>query len=154
MKYSYIILLSALVLAGQSCKSKAAKKDTATEEKSHQVYRASVTMVNDLIHTKLQVKPDFEKKEMSGVATLTLKPHFYPVDSLILDARYMRIESIDLITTSRQSGYVTAMPLSYTYDSSKLRIRLNIKFEPNFYGKLTSKFANFCGNLAKISLKN
>lgn len=130
MKYSFIIILSFLVIAGESCKSKNKKKVVAVEEKSHQVYRASVTMVNDLIHTKLQLKPDFAKKEMTGVATLTLKPHFYPVDSLILDARYMRIESVDLITTSRKSGYVTSMPLSYFYDSTKLRIVLNRKFEP------------------------
>ena len=46
-------------------------------------YRETATRVNDLVHTKLDAKFDFDKSYMYGKAWITLQPHFYPTDSLL-----------------------------------------------------------------------
>jgi len=50
------------------------------------VYRATATKLNDLVDTRLDVKFDYDKSYLYGKAWVTLKPHFYPTDSLALDA--------------------------------------------------------------------
>src|ERR1051326_7977850 len=60
-------------------------------------YRETSTRSNDLVHTKLDVKFDFDKSWMYGKAWITLKPHFYTTDSLILDAKGMEIHKIALV---------------------------------------------------------
>jgi aminopeptidase N len=86
--------------------------DSASEEK---VYHGSLTMLSDLIHTKLEVKPDWQKAYLNGVATITAKPHFYPSDSLILDAKSMAINSVKL----------NGQTLPFTYTNDKLKIKLD-----------------------------
>ncbi len=39
------------------------------------------------LYTKLDVKFDYDKAWLYGKAWLTLRPHFYPTDSLLLDAK-------------------------------------------------------------------
>ncbi len=90
-------------------------KDTAWKK----IYRASSTRINDLIHTKLDVKFDYDKAWMYGKEWLTLKPHFYATDSLTLDAKGMDIREIDIMKGNVKS------PLKYTYDDMQLRIILD-----------------------------
>ena len=45
------------------------------------IYRASSPRINDLVHTKLDVRFDYSKAWMYGKEWLTLKPHFYATDS-------------------------------------------------------------------------
>src|SRR4051812_46618412 len=40
-------------------------------------YRAAATKLHDLIHTKLDIKLDYDKAWLYGKAWITLKPHFY-----------------------------------------------------------------------------
>lgn len=82
------------------------------------VYRGSATRINDLVHTRLEVRLDYAKSYVYGRVELTLRPHFYPTDSLLLDARQMDIAGVWMI-----SG-VGARPLTYEYDGWQLRIRL------------------------------
>ena len=84
-------------------------------EQQRAVYQATETIYTDLIHTKLEVNFDWTKSRMNGIATITAKPHFYPSDSLILDAKGMDILSVQL----------DGNKLNYTYDSSYLKIKLN-----------------------------
>jgi aminopeptidase N len=89
------------------------------------IYRAAATRINDLVHTKLEVKPDYDKSYLYGKAWITLKPHWYPTDSLELDARAMDIHSVSLVSNN------TSKPLNYKYDSFRLNIRLNRKYTRN-----------------------
>src|SRR6185369_14775912 len=82
-------------------------------------YRETSTKINDLVHTKLDAKFDFSKSYLYGKAWITLKPHFYPTDSLRLDAKGFDIHKIELV---RQKGN---LPLQYTYDSLSLNIKLD-----------------------------
>lgn len=61
-------------------------------------YRASNTIVNDLQHTKLNVRFDWQKKYLYGIAEVTAKPYFGNVNTLILNARGMDINEVSLIT--------------------------------------------------------
>src|SRR4030067_531199 len=51
------------------------------------IYRASETRINDIIHTRLDVKFDWEKAYLYGKATVTVKPYFYSTTHLDLDAK-------------------------------------------------------------------
>src|SRR6185503_366601 len=84
------------------------------------VYRASYTRKHDLVHTKLEVTPDWTKKYLYGKATLTLHPHFYPADSLVLNARGMDIHEVSLMKNvdGQPLRIQTHEKLTYTYDGN------------------------------------
>ncbi|HRA12574.1 MAG TPA: M1 family metallopeptidase, partial [Chitinophagaceae bacterium] len=88
-------------------------------------YRETATKINNLIHTKLEVKPDFSKSYLYGKAWLTLKPHFYPTDSLNLDAKGMEIKKVALVKGTKQ------IPLTFDYDEWNLRIKLDKTYKSN-----------------------
>ena len=66
-------------------------------------YRAEATKINDLVHTKLDVKFDFDQAWMYGKEWLTLRPHFYATDSLKLDAKGMNIKEVALISNGKKT---------------------------------------------------
>ena len=117
-----LVVLSLLLI----CIKSWSQTTGATEEEAwRKIYRASATKVNDLVHTKLNVKFDYSKAWMYGKAWITLHPHFYPTDSLNLDAKAMNINQVSLITSGKN------IPLKYTYDSMNLRIMLNKVYKAN-----------------------
>lgn len=97
------------------------------EEKSNDswknIYRATATKINDLVNTKLNVKFDYEKTYLYGKAWITLKPHFYPTDSLSLDAKGMELHQVALMKGNSMS------PLKYKYDGQVLKINLDKKYK-------------------------
>src|ERR1700722_3009527 len=76
------------------------------------IYRATPPKINDLVHTKLAVRFDYKKCYMYGKEWVTLRPHFYPTDSLRLDAKGMDLNNISVIKNDK------AIPLKYSYDDS------------------------------------
>lgn len=99
-------------------------KDT-TKEKWKSIYRAAEIKINDLVHTKLDVKFDYNKAYMYGKAWITLHPHFYPTDSLNLDAKGMNINEVSVVKDGK------SIPLKYFYDSMNLRITLDRSYKAN-----------------------
>jgi aminopeptidase N len=100
-------------------------QEDASDSAALKIYRAAATRINDLVHTKLELKPDYDKSYLYGKAWITLKPHWYPTDSLELDARDMEIQSVSLVNNNNSK------PLSYKYDSFRLNIHLNRKYSRN-----------------------
>ena len=88
-------------------------------------YRETATKINNLVHTKLDVKPDFSKSYLYGKAWITLKPHFYPTDSLNLDAKGMEFKTIAVVKGTKQ------VPLKYEYDELNLKIKLDKTYKSN-----------------------
>ena len=82
-------------------------------------YRVTATKVNDLMHTKLDVSFDYAKRYLYGKEWLTVKPHFYPTDSLTLDAQGMDIKNVSLVSAKGMTK------LKYTYNGEKISINLN-----------------------------
>lgn len=65
-------------------------------------YRPSRTQKVDVIHTKLDVKFDWEKQYLYGKAWVTLKPYFYSTDVITLDAKGFDINEVALMTETEQ----------------------------------------------------
>jgi aminopeptidase N len=82
-------------------------------------YRASATKDFALEHTRLEVSFDYANRYLFGKAQLTLQPHFYPQNTLVLDAKQFDLKRIYLL---EQSGKET--PLNFTYDSLQIIITL------------------------------
>jgi aminopeptidase N len=89
------------------------------------IYRASYDRVNNLVHTKLDVRFDYDKSYLYGKEWLTLKPHFYATDSLLLDAKGMDIKEVAMMKG------VTKTPLKYTYDGMQLNVKLDKTYTRN-----------------------
>jgi len=115
------LVLPAFLLAC-SLFSIAASAQNKADNPALQIYRDTPIKINDLINTKLDVRFDYQKHYLYGKEWLTLKPHFYPTDSLTLDAKGMDISNISVVKNGKN------IPLKYVYDSLKLKISLDKKY--------------------------
>lgn len=102
--------------------SMAQEAKVAVDTSWKSIYRATSTKINDLVHTKLDVKFDMQKAQLIGKAWVTLKPHFYATDSLTLDTKGMDIKEVAIMKG------VNKIPLKYRYDSLQLFITLDKKY--------------------------
>ena len=108
-----IALLTGLTIA------KAQSADSLDTANGAKTYRGSYPKINELVHTKLEVKFDFARSWMYGKAWITLKPHFYATDSLTLDAKGMDIKEVAIMKGTTKTS------LKYKYDSTQLFITLD-----------------------------
>jgi len=113
--FTCLLLTSGYVLMAQP----GASRDTSWKKE----YRETATRINDLVHTKLDVKFDYSKSQMHGKAWITLKPHFYTTDSLTLDAKGMDLHKVALVKGT------ALQDLKYKYDNWLLRINLDKKYK-------------------------
>ncbi len=101
------------------------------------IWRESAPRINNLVHTKLDVSFDYDKAYLYGKEWLTLRPHFYPTDSVILDAKGMDIKEVALLKGKGKSA------LRYNYDGMQLRIGLDKTYTASenytLYFEYTSK---------------
>ena len=110
-----IILIISLFLPFISLAQSEEPKDSSLKK----IYRETVSKINNVVHTKLDVKFDYENSRLNGKAWITLQPHFYQTDSLTLDAKGMEIKEISIMKGGSKS------PLKYQYDGMLLRITLD-----------------------------
>ncbi len=82
------------------------------------IYRKEKDKINNLVHTKLKVDFNFEDKELNGEEWVTLSPHYYPTNKLVLDAKAMIIKTITLDDEK----------LGYNYDGYQIHIELPKQF--------------------------
>jgi len=83
-------------------------------------YNASHTRVNDLLHTKLDLRFDWENEQVLGKATLKMKPYFYPTDSVTLDAKNFEFHQVAFAGKDA--------PLQYEYDGQQIVIDLGREY--------------------------
>lgn len=91
-------------------------------EKTRELYRATYSKPVDLIHTSLEVTPDWESHTLKGKATLTLKPHFYPINEVRLDARQFILHHVEV----KKNGIAVAADLKY--DSLKIMLHFPVNY--------------------------
>ncbi|WP_430612360.1 M1 family aminopeptidase [Flavobacterium sp. JP2137] len=84
-----------------------------------EAYRAEAERINNLMHTKLDLKFDYAKQQVLGEAWITLSPHFYPTAVLELDAKAMLIHQVRLLTDKGEKK------LKFHYDGLVIRIELD-----------------------------
>jgi aminopeptidase N len=115
MKKLFLSFVVIIAIGSAKAQPGAPAKDTAWKK----IYRESYAKINDLVHTKLDVKFDYTKAWMYGKAWITLKPHFYATDSLTLDAKGMEIKEVAIVKGAANSK------LKYRYDGMQLFITLD-----------------------------
>ena len=59
-------------------------------------YRGEREKINNLVHTKLKVDFNFKESQMNGEAWVTLTPHFYATNKVVLDAKAFKIHEIKI----------------------------------------------------------
>ncbi|HEY0356294.1 MAG TPA: M1 family peptidase, partial [Flavisolibacter sp.] len=97
----------------------------APGQEEPKVYRATPDRINNLVHTRLDAKLDFPKSQLYGKVWITLKPHFYPTDSLQLDAKGMDIKEVAIVKNGKNQK------LQYNYDKMVLDIDLDKTYRNN-----------------------
>ena len=107
-----------------TCLNKAFALDKA-DSALLKIYRATPPRINDLVNTKLEVRFDYKKRYMYGKEWVTLKPHFYPTDTLRLDAKGMDLKAIAVIKNGMN------IPLKFSYDSLTVAIKLDKEYRNN-----------------------
>jgi len=123
-----ISLLSIALLSLSSCSVLQKGHNIQLEEvllESPQVterayYHESPERINDLLHTKLNVSFDWDKKHLLGEATLDFKPYFHAQNSVTIDAKGFDIHQIALM---EENGVKT--DLAYTYNDLQITIQLD-----------------------------
>lgn len=83
------------------------------------IYHAEREKINDLVHTKLKVDFNFEKSQLNGEAWITLTPHFYPVNKVILDAKWLKISDVR----------INDKKAAYNYSNNELTIELGKEYK-------------------------
>ena len=96
---------------------------TTPQVHNSRVYRTTPEKINDLVHTKLDARFDYPKSYLNGKVWITLKPHFYATDSLMLDAKGMDIKQVAIVKGGKNT------PLKYKYDGLVLDIDLDKKYK-------------------------
>jgi aminopeptidase N len=133
MKKSIYLLIAGLTITAPLVAQPPTQKDTAWKA----IYRETSPRINNLVHTKLDVRFDYAKKHMYGKAWITLQPHFYATDSLLLDAKGMEIKKVAVVKGSAMKD------LTYTYNKKQIRITLDKNY------KQTEKYIIYIDYIAK-----
>jgi len=142
MKFNFLVPLAVLILFLSSCST--SQKTTTVQEpvtsttvvKTPVRYRASDTKMHDLIHTRIEVSFDWKNQRMPGSATLTLKPHFYPTNSLFLDARGMEIQEVKIVKGDKSESLV------YAYRNDSICITLDKSYTARDTFKVFVKYVS------------
>ncbi len=114
-----VFVLISMLITGSVMTIARAQQVTLRDDPELNIYRETPVKINDLFHTKLNVRFDYKKRYMYGKEWVTLKPHFYPTDSLRLDAKGMNINNISVVKNGKR------IALKFTYDSLILNIKLD-----------------------------
>ncbi|HRQ51591.1 MAG TPA: M1 family aminopeptidase, partial [Agriterribacter sp.] len=107
------------------------------------IYRAVPEKLTDLVHTKLEARFDYEKAYMYGKVWITLEPHFYSTDSVVLDAKGMDIKAVAIVQRT------VTKPLKYTYDGRQINIRLDKTYSKGEQYKIYVDYTAKPNELAK-----
>ncbi|OSZ78369.1 hypothetical protein CAP35_08935 [Chitinophagaceae bacterium IBVUCB1] len=103
MKFYINIIVAGILLFASCTNKKATKRNIILDDISVSannnplnIYRAASTKEWEIVHTKVALIFNWKEKTANGVATLTLTPYFYATDSILLDAKTMDIQKIEI----------------------------------------------------------
>ena len=83
-------------------------------------YNPSATREHDLLHTKLDLRFNWEQEQVIGVAEVKLKAMFYPKRYVALDAKNFEFNKVQFANSNT--------PLKYDYDGKKITIDLGREY--------------------------
>ncbi|MDI1355355.1 MAG: M1 family metallopeptidase [bacterium] len=115
----------------------------ANKKQERVIYQGSTTRANDILHTKLEVDFDWKACRMNGKATLRVKPYFFPVNWLYLNARGMEIKKVEvfevttMVETKSKTGIATNSSVevlsylpkaAFVYENDSIKINFGQTF--------------------------
>ncbi len=112
----------AFVLPSDSALDKFREKPVPVWAAKKYGYKPASTRDWDLIHTKLEVSPDWSKQHLMGKATLEMEPWFFPQKSIELDAKGFDIHKVEWISGKK------SIPFAQNYDGKKLLLKSESEF--------------------------
>ena len=101
------------------------------------VYRSSQKLDIDILHTKLDLRFNWEEEAVIAKATLTLTPYFAPIEEVVLDAKGFDIHSITLLNTGERlspnyDGRILSIPLKKSFHrGEELRLYIDYTAHPS-----------------------
>jgi aminopeptidase N len=129
MKLLLSFFFTCYTLAGYS---RASSKDTVhvmldtltvTAPAGPPVYRGAAAKIWEIKSTRIALSFDLKEKTAKVKEWIRLHPYFYAADSLVLDAKSMRIDSVLLI------GKKGNTPVAFSYKNDELRIRFGRTYQ-------------------------
>lgn len=158
--YSNILFCASLlmVITLSACSSKKVIKQKVTlneisvsaKNNPYSLYRATATKEWELMYTHVALDFDWKGKTADGEARLQLMPYFYATDSLVLDAKSMRIDAVEWNSGSWNS--ITSH--NYSNDKLTLRFRKPVTRDSQIYIYIKYKalpYANASGGSKAIN---
>lgn len=136
MKKVYSLLFTFIIAAGCIPSKKSLEvsqkidlgvKDSLFKNEPGELHAAATRSI-DVMHTSLDVNFNWEKQRLNGKATILLKPYFYPVKEIILDAKNFEIKEVSLLSSSLLKDKKEGIPLLFTYDKKLLTISLDKEY--------------------------
>jgi len=123
---------------------------TVTAKAGPDAYRASATHVWDFKNTRIALSFNRKEKTADAKEWIKMRPFFYPTDTIVLDAKGMRIDSVELVTKKGNAH------LNYTYENNQLTIRFGHLYHSSDTVELYLKYkampyASATGGSAAIS---
>ena len=100
-----------------------AQADQMQDTSWKKIYRATAEKKHALVHTRLEAGFDIPKAMLNGKAWITLKPHFYASNELVLDAKGMDFKEVAVVKGSAR------IKLKYNYDGLLLTITLDKSYK-------------------------
>ena len=98
--------------------SKEITTSTTTKQQVVPLYQKTKSREIDVLHTKLMVDVNWENKQLNGEAYLTIKPYYFSLDTVVLDAKAMTIEKVILLSKNKE------LPIEAINTGKKLKIPL------------------------------
>lgn len=117
-----------LLSCGSSRKAVVTKQvvlDTITvsaKNNPYDIYQAARPRYWDIIHTKASLSFDLLERTVAGVEEIKLRPYFYAQDSLVLDAKSMKVSRVEIL----ESPYISSP--AFTQHDDKLVIRFTRQY--------------------------
>lgn len=119
IKFTHLFFVSLLTFGTASAQNAGGGADRrTTPQPTKGPYNPSRTLKHDLLHTTLDLKFDWVRQWVNGVATLRVRPYFYPQNTLDLDAKGFDIKGVFLLDTL-QNGQAVFDSLNYTYNDRR-----------------------------------
>lgn len=122
-----------LAIITYSLSSQAQVKDTAkhvnldtitvSAQPVSTVYRATEPTIWDINNIKIALSFNWKERTADAKEWIRLHPHFYPTDTLQLDAKAMRIDMVQLVN---EKG---SIKLKYTYEHDKLILHFDQQYK-------------------------
>ncbi len=148
-RQSVQVILAGVICIAASCSSKKAARNNVTLEtvavsakNNAATYRATSTKTWEIVHTKAALSFHLKEKTAEGREWVSLHPYFYNADTLVLDAKSMKIDTVMLANTGKLLSYnykddVLTISLDKTY-SKEDTLQLYIRYKAMPYAEITS----------------